>query len=297
VQPKAAKLLLDLLLSARRRHPSSRFDTHHSPTHIPCLRSVAMAAPPPPPPPRGVFSLYGDLLDPSDASSSATISSAPVVYTQVETADLTPKKPIDPALRFQPIRRPQVKQQKPKQSALLRAVPKPTAVPVSTPAAPVASTNSSAAPAKSTLADWAATGEDDLQYGLGEKRQRGGRKNKKKRQQAHAETDWEDMYDPTRTTGVDEFTRSDEKIDEEREWKGLLYKHRKRTPLSDLSDEDDEPRHVPSGTHNTFFLSRALILALALANTYSSSICSSSFSLFCTSSTLSSSRGATTATT
>lgn len=92
---------------------------------------------------------------------------------------------------------------------------------------------------KSTLADWAATEDDDYMYGGGggvgvggEKRQRGGRKRKQKRkqqlEQQRQETDWDELYDPARPTNVEEYLRSDEKIREVREWKALLYAHRRQ---------------------------------------------------------------------
>ncbi|KAH7223695.1 hypothetical protein BKA60DRAFT_632381 [Fusarium oxysporum] len=198
-----------------------------------------MAAPPPPP--QGGLSLYENLLDPNDTSStSATISSAPVLYSQAEdtSAEIAVKKPIDPALRFQPIRRPQVKQAKPKPAFPKPAVSK-QALNSATPA-PVQP--------KTTLADWAATEEDEWMYGMGEKRQRGGRKKKKKRQQEEFETNWDDIYDPTRPTNVEEYLHSDEKVQEVRDWKALLYRHRRKRDESDLSDEDEDEqtRHVSS---------------------------------------------------
>ncbi|KAH7255699.1 uncharacterized protein BKA55DRAFT_508484 [Fusarium redolens] len=198
-----------------------------------------MAAPPPPP--QGGLSLYENLLDPNDTSStSATISSAPILYNQTEDtpAETTVKKPVDPALRFQPIRRPQVKQAKLKPAFPKPAVSKPAVN--SAPPAPVQP--------KTTLADWAATEEDEWMYGMGEKRQRGGRKKKKKRQQEEFETNWDDIYDPTRPTNVEEYLHSDEKVQEVRDWKALLYRHRRKRDESDLSDEDEdeETRHVPS---------------------------------------------------
>ncbi|KAJ3463146.1 hypothetical protein MRS44_007932 [Fusarium solani] len=199
-----------------------------------------MAAPPPPPPPRGGLSLYENLLDPQDASSaSTTISSAPVRYNQSDnnSSENIVKKAIDPALRFQPIRRPQVKQAKPK-----TAFPKPAAPKTTAPSAPPAP-----AQPKSTLADWAATEEDEWLYGAGEKRQRGGRKKKKKRQQqAEIETNWDDIYDPTRPTNVEEYLHSDEKVIEVREWKALLYRHRRKRDESDISDDEEDARHVAS---------------------------------------------------
>ena len=188
-----------------------------------------MADAPPPPPPRAPLSLYDNLLDPNDVTPAATISSAPVIYNQA--AEET-KKSVDPSLRFQPIRRPQVKQAKPK-STFPKTIAKP---PPSTEAAPITQ------PAKSTLADWAATEDDEWRYSVGEKRQRGGRRNKKKKQQVQMETDWDDIYDPSRPTNIDEYLRSNEKIDEVREWKALLYSHRKRRDESDISDEDEYSR-------------------------------------------------------
>ncbi|KAF4965466.1 hypothetical protein FSARC_6733 [Fusarium sarcochroum] len=208
-----------------------------------------MAAPPPPP--HGGLSLYENLLDPNDASAaSTTISSAPVLYNQSDNAptEATTKKTVDPALRFQPIRRPQVKQAKPKPAFPKPAVPKKAAPPA--PPAP--------AQPKSTLADWAATEDDEWMYGMGEKRQRGGRKKKKKRQQEDIETNWDDIYDPTRPTNVEEYLHSDEKVQEVRDWKALLYRHRRKHAESDLSDgdEDEDTRPVPSSKYiNPIFMS------------------------------------------
>lgn len=200
-----------------------------------------MAAPPPPPPRTGL-SLYDNLLDPKDAAS-ATISSAPVLYNQADAASSDAslsKKPVDPALRFQPIRRPQPKQAKPKAS-FPKAIPKPAAAAPAAAAPVAAAAPTASAPPKSTLADWAAAETDEWQYGVGEKRQRGGRKQKKKkRQQVQAETDWDELYDPSRPTNVEEYLKSDERVDEVREWKSLLYRHRRKRDESDLSDEEDE---------------------------------------------------------
>ncbi|KAL6815614.1 hypothetical protein GGI42DRAFT_311954 [Trichoderma sp. SZMC 28013] len=198
------------------------------------------------PPPRGL-SLYDNLHDPNDPSPSATISSAPVTYKQGASAadEQAAKKPLNPALQFQPIRRPQVKQPKAKPTF-------PKAIPRTAPTTASATTTTTAAgatqsiPHQSTLADWAATEEDEWMYGVGEKRQRGGRKKKKKRQEQF-ETDWDEMYDPSRPTNVDEFLKSEEKVEEVREWKGLLYRHRKRQEESDISDSEEEAtRAAPS---------------------------------------------------
>ncbi|KAH8169159.1 g-patch domain-containing protein [Sarocladium implicatum] len=203
-----------------------------------------MADPPPPPPAnKGVLSLYDNLVDPND--TSATISSAPVRYDQQSAPEATPatvKKPIDPALRFQPTRRPQIKTNKPKSTPKAPSQPPTPAVAQQPPAPQEAAGGGQPPPPpqKSSLADWAATEDDEWRYRMGEKRQRGGRK-KKKKQHVQVETDWDDVYDPTRPTNVDEFLRSDERIDEVREWKSLLYRHRnERKRESDLSDDSEE---------------------------------------------------------
>lgn len=220
----------------------------------------------PPPPARPGFSLYDNLLDPNDASS-ATISSAPVLYNQGDTASTDPsasKKPIDPALRFQPIRRPQARQTKPK-SSFPKAIPKSTAA--AAPPTAAAAPQTGAAPPKSKLADWAATEEDEWMYGVGEKRPRGGRKQKKKgkgREQEQAETNWEELYDPLKPTNVDEYLKSNERIDEVLEWKALLYRHRRKPVDTDSSDDDDEPtRPMPSSKWLSLVLEEAILTCLS----------------------------------
>lgn len=193
---------------------------------------------------KGGLSLYDNLADPAD--TAATISSAPVSYIQndgsipeVAAASTTAKKPTDPSLRFQPIRRPQAKQvNKPKGFVAKATIPKPP------PAGVVPQDAANAAPTpvavKSKLADWAATEEDEWRYGTGEKRQRGGRRKNKKKREETLETDWDELYDPARPTNVEEYLRSDEKISEVREWKTLLYRHRKQYDESDISDDDED---------------------------------------------------------
>ncbi|KAI1092666.1 hypothetical protein F5B19DRAFT_199759 [Rostrohypoxylon terebratum] len=191
-------------------------------------------------PPRSGLSLYANLLEP-EGDASASISRGPAISQEaldaVKEAEAA-KKPIDSALRFQPhpqIRRPQQKTQKPKASF-------PKAPPAPPPAAPDVAAQ---APSKSRLADWAPTEEDEFMYGLGEKRARGGRKKKKKKErEVPVETDWDEIYDPSRPTNVVEYLRSDERIREVREWKDLLYKHRRRDDDSERrgswsSDEED----------------------------------------------------------
>ncbi|KAL4927209.1 putative G-patch DNA repair protein (Drt111) [Aspergillus undulatus] len=179
--------------------------------------------------PSGMLSLYANLLDPSADHSPGTISRAPVVFKQAEgeaqSEEASAKKQVNNALRFQPTKRPQLATQKPK--------PKPT-LPKAAPAAPAA------APVKSTLADWAATEDDDGFY-TGPKRQRGGRKKRKKNREAQEFVqNWDDIYDPSRPNIYEEYKHSDEQIAEVREWKDRLYAHRmaRSTSRDSYSDED-----------------------------------------------------------
>lgn len=210
-----------------------------------------MSAPPPPPPPRGGMSLYANLLE-SNNDSPSSISRQPVIFNQDSAADNTPKKPIDPALRFQPIRRPQAKQ---------ASKPKPS-FPKAPPSAPTGATTASASATvaapqpRSTLADWAATEEDEYLYGTGFKRQRGGRRKKrKKNDEVPFETDWDELYDPARPTNVEEYLHSDERIREIREWKDVLYAHRQRRSSYDSSmNSDHEDDHRPFNSPSFPFL-------------------------------------------
>lgn len=84
-----------------------------------------------------------------------------------------------------------------------------------------------------------------------EKRQRGGRKAKKKKLQRQGdsqrqETDWDEIYDPSRPTNVDEYMRSDERIREVQEWKAVLYAHRRRRRGSSESDDDSDGDERPA---------------------------------------------------
>ncbi|KAL0942811.1 g-patch DNA repair protein [Colletotrichum truncatum] len=211
-----------------------------------------MAAPPPPPPPaRGGLSLYANLLDPAADPSSATISSAPVRYNQdaagADSKDgSAAKKLIDPSLRFQPIRRPQAKSTKPAKPSFPKAIPGA----ITTASAAPASAATSAPPPKSTLADWTATEEDEWRYGTGERSyQRGGRRKKKKKNHNQPlETNWDDIYDPSKPTNVDEYLRSDERIREIQDWKRMLYRHRRRSSSSNDSEEEADRRPATSKT-------------------------------------------------
>lgn len=101
-------------------------------------------------------------------------------------------------------------------------------------------------PAKTTLADWAATADDDDVNGFyaGEKRQRGGRKKRRKNREAETVIqNWDDIYDPSRPSNYEEYKHSEEKIREVREWKDRLYAHRMaRKTSSDLESDDGYSR-------------------------------------------------------
>ncbi|KAK0652994.1 hypothetical protein B0T16DRAFT_388155 [Cercophora newfieldiana] len=207
-----------------------------------------------PPPARGGMSLYANLLD-SNNDGSASISREPVRFKQEESGESALKKPIDPALRFQPIRRPQVKQPNKAKPAFPKALAPPTTAaatattPTTTSSGDGSTAAATAAQQRNTLADWAATGDEEYLYGGGEKRQRGGRRKKRKKlDDTPAETDWDELYDPARPTNVEEYLRSEERIREVREWKEVLYAHRRRrTPSYDSemgSDEEEDRRPI-----------------------------------------------------
>ncbi|KAK1139051.1 hypothetical protein N8T08_001355 [Aspergillus melleus] len=189
--------------------------------------------------PGGMLSLYANLLDPSaDSASPGTISRAPVVFKQAAegeapTDESTAKKQQQlnsASLRFQPTKRPQLSAQKPKAKPNLPKTSQPPAA--------------SNAPVKTSLADWAATEDDDVNgFYAGPKRQRGGRKKRKKnRDTQEMMQNWDDIYDPSRPNNYEGYKHSDEQISEVREWKDRLYAHRMaRSPSRDsLSDDDYE---------------------------------------------------------
>ncbi|EEY14501.1 conserved hypothetical protein [Verticillium alfalfae VaMs.102] len=205
-----------------------------------------MAAPPPPPPARGGLSLYANLLDPA-SDPSATISSAPVRYNQDGSAvdlgdDAAAKKPKDPcpsppALSFVNVDAKAVKPKPSFPKAAPQVMPLPAGPTTSDVPTAVATLGGAQSQQKTSLADWAAAGDDEMRYSL-EKRQRGGRKKKKKKFDHQLETDWDEIYDPTRPTNVDEYLRSDERIREVQDWKAVLYRHRRKKSFSDDSDQD-----------------------------------------------------------
>ncbi|EJT77613.1 hypothetical protein GGTG_02719 [Gaeumannomyces tritici R3-111a-1] len=217
------------------------------------------------------MSLYANLLDPKAADPAS--APRPAGEKGAGGGAAVKKPMLDPAtLRLQPMRRPQPAQKlKPKTSVVFpKAAPPVAAAPAAAtssssstttaapgapptaapPAAPDANAPAAAAepPARSSLADWAATEEDEYMYGTGDKRQRGGRKAKKNKNRdggSGLETNWDDLYDPSRPTNIEEYLRSDERIAEIREWKAVLNAHRVRrqrrgrsSPASSDADEE-----------------------------------------------------------
>ncbi|RAL16473.1 putative G-patch DNA repair protein (Drt111) [Aspergillus homomorphus CBS 101889] len=194
-----------------------------------------MSSDPAPARPGGGLSLYANLLDPSADNSPGTISRAPVVFKQGAEAEAQSDDPAAKkqqlsaaSLRFQPTKRPQLANQKPKLKPTL-------------PKGPLAAAPATAS-VKTTLADWAATEDDDVNgFYAGPKRQRGGRKKRKKNREAQEFIqNWDDIYDPSRPNNYEEYKHSDEQIAEIREWKDRLYAHRMARSPSRDSYSDDE---------------------------------------------------------
>ncbi|CCC12358.1 unnamed protein product [Sordaria macrospora k-hell] len=222
-----------------------------------------------PPPARGGLSLYANLLDPGGTSDSPSANNDAVANKQ---QNVPAKKAVNPAFAFQPIRRPQVKQPNKPKPTLPKAPP---SISIAAVAATVktsepdnngttATTTSAAAAAvpqqRNTLADWVATEDDEYLYsGSNNRRERGGRRRKKKKNDDRpVETNWDELYDPARPTNVEEYLRSDERIREIRDWKAVLYAHRRKrrdsfdSRRSDEEEEDD--RRVMNIRASGFFL-------------------------------------------
>ncbi|KAK3392191.1 hypothetical protein B0T20DRAFT_384866 [Sordaria brevicollis] len=210
-----------------------------------------------PPPARGGLSLYANLLEPSGTSDSASTSNDAVANKQ---EDAPAKKAVNPAFAFQPIRRPQVKQPNKPKPTLPKAPPSISVAAVAatvktaepensgtTTTKPTSTTTAAAPQQRSTLADWVATEDDEYLYsGSNNRRERGGRRKKKKKNDDRpVETNWDELYDPARPTNVEEYLRSDERIREIRDWKAVLYAHRRKrrdsydSRRSDEEEEDD----------------------------------------------------------
>jgi splicing factor 45 len=153
------------------------------------------------------------------------------------------------ALRFQPTKRPQIASQK---ANVKSAAPKAFAPVSSAPKQPTASSEEPSTiarpppPPKTTLADWTNEADED-EYGfVGEKRQRGGRKKRKKnKEEMHVTQNWDDIYDPSRPNNYEEYRHSDERIREIRDWKDTLYAHRMKQRHSSFDDSDDDSGRRP----------------------------------------------------
>ena len=149
------------------------------------------------------------------------------------------------SLKFQPTRRPQLSAQKPKPKPSVQSVIAPRSHAISPKTTSANLTGVTQKPiTKVTLADWTAEGDDEDVNGFfgGEKRQRGGRKKRKKNNEEPIVVvqNWDDIYDPSRPNGYEEYKNSDEKMLEMREWKEKLYAHRFVKPRnSDANDSDD----------------------------------------------------------
>ena len=93
---------------------------------------------------------------------------------------------------------------------------------------------------QNTLANWTTNGDDreTVDAYPTEKRQRGGRKNRKKNKDGSpTPQNWEDIYDPSRPNNYEEYKNSHERNLGMRDWKFRLYDHRVRRRSG--SDEAD----------------------------------------------------------
>ncbi|KAJ4415298.1 hypothetical protein N0V85_002789 [Neurospora sp. IMI 360204] len=120
---------------------------------------------------------------------------------------------------------------------------------------PAAAATAAAHQQRNTLADWVATEDDEYLYnGSNNRRERGGRRKKKKKNDDRlVETNWDELYDPARPTNVEEYLRSDERIREIRDWKAVLYAHRrKRRGSFDSRRSDEEEEEDRRVTNNQF---------------------------------------------
>ena len=108
---------------------------------------------------------------------------------------------------------------------------------------------------KNTLANWTKDADDHATADSypAEKRQRGGRKNRKKnRDGSPVPQNWDDIYDPSRPNNYEEYKNSDEKHLGMRDWKVRLYEHRVRrrssgeTDLVEIPSQPSITRFLPS---------------------------------------------------
>ncbi|KAM7207595.1 hypothetical protein V8F20_002073 [Naviculisporaceae sp. PSN 640] len=203
---------------------------------------------------QGGLSLYADLLEGAESSNSKQQQQSAQDEQQQKTDSTQAAKSLASALRFQPIRRPQVKQpNKPKPTFPKAFIPASATAAAGTAATSsgsdgaatgAATTSATAQPAaaaapapvqRSTLADWTATEEDDYLYGAGQYQRGGRRKKKKKNNDVPEETNWDDLYDPARPTNIEEYLQSDERLREIQEWKDVLYAHRRNRRTETMS--------------------------------------------------------------
>lgn len=92
-----------------------------------------------------------------------------------------------------------------------------------------------------TIDDWAAV-DDDIEYFADKKTLRGGRKKKNKRENGDGfqYQDWTDIYDPSRPNTFEEFIESEERWNDEDEWRCRLYAHRRRDGSFSLRDRSPD---------------------------------------------------------
>ncbi|KAF8430068.1 G-patch DNA repair protein [Tirmania nivea] len=216
-----------------------------------------------PPPRMGGLSLYANLLEPSSTTGSTTsIQRAPVVFNKASgdsqdgSASSDAQRKLNAAaLRFQPTKRPQVNQTKPKPKISMKPVGTATVTAnTTTEAATVAATATmTIEPArpvvKTSLNDWAHTGnsDDDVNGFYASKEKERDRRRKKRRKNKEAEfepVDWDDIYDPARPNNYEEYRDGEEKIREIDEWRDRLYgkKYGKDGTRSDEGDSEDDYR-------------------------------------------------------
>ncbi|RMZ78780.1 hypothetical protein DV738_g3673, partial [Chaetothyriales sp. CBS 135597] len=216
------------------------------------------------------LSLYANLLDPASVapgsnggldSASPKVDGGPASATVDEA--VKKQQALAASLRFQPTKRPQKQggggataaaaaaAAKAKAKAIASKLTAPAGTADDTPATSGAKADGRSPPVpavpRTTAADWAATASDDeWNYG-NDKRGRGGRKNKKRKAKEAqlVAQDWDDIYDPTRPNSYEEYKHSDEKVREVREWRELLYRHR-RTKTRRSSDSDSDRSSLSS---------------------------------------------------
>lgn len=157
------------------------------------------------------------------------------------------------SLRFQPTKRPQVSAPKSKSKAALQKnshIPTSTGDSVEADRPDLRGSASHLVRGKNALANWTKDADDDAAADTyhAEKRQRGGRKNRKKnRDGSPIPQNWDDIYDPSRPNNYEEYKNSDEKHLEMRDWKVRLYEHRVRRRSSsepDMVEISSQPSNI-----------------------------------------------------